>query len=185
MQEGYRRCSCYPGYIRPSNNSCQGESLSCFKDVLYDLGNSKKNIETNIFIFTLGQFRTIIDGGKEKTCMSACVDQTFDATVSSNSFPSRESFNHRKFFCRVVRRVLFLFQHSAHQIFLGNCLGSHAVTNIHLKLLKNNIQICVMRLSIFLASMGVIKMEIGLLVKFQQINQDGKILNKASCGNRF
>ena len=38
MQEAYRRCSCYPGYLRASNNSCQGESLSCFKDVLSDLG---------------------------------------------------------------------------------------------------------------------------------------------------
>ena len=148
MQEGYRRCSCYPGYIRPSNNSCQGESLSCFKDVLYDLGNSKKNIETNIFIFTLGQFRTIIDGGKEKTCMSTCVDQTFDATISSNSFPSRENFNHRKLFCRVVRKVMCLFSHLAHQQFLGKCLGSHAVTHIPYKLLKNVIQIYVMRLSI-------------------------------------
>ena len=34
-------------------------------------------------IYTLGQFRTIIDKGKEKTCMSACVDQTFDVTVST------------------------------------------------------------------------------------------------------
>ena len=49
-----------------------------------------------------------MDGGKEKTCMSACVDQTFDVTVSSNSFPSRESFNHRKSFCKVVRKVLHL-----------------------------------------------------------------------------
>ena len=42
MQEGHRRCSCYPGYLRPSNNSCQGESLSCFRDVLYHLGHFPK-----------------------------------------------------------------------------------------------------------------------------------------------
>ena len=131
MQEGYRRCSCYPGYLRASNNSCQGESLSCFRDVLSDLGqfwntrleapsrvplstalkkprqkyNKEMHISGNITIIS-GQFRTIIDEGKEKTCMSACVDQTFDVTVSSNSFPSRESFNHRKTFCKVVRKVL-------------------------------------------------------------------------------
>ena len=33
--------------------------------------------------------------------------------------------------------------------------------------------------------MNVIQMEIGLLVNFQQINQDGKILNRASFGNIF
>ena len=88
--------------------------------------------------------------------MSACVDQTFDATVSSNSFPSRENFNHRKLFCRVIRKVMYLFSHSAHQKFLGKCLGSHAVTNIPYKLLKSVIQIYVMRSSILLASMDVI-----------------------------
>ena len=75
--------------------------------------------------------------------------------------------------------------HLTHQQFLGKCPGSHVVTNIHLKLLKNVIQIFVMRLSIFLTSMDVIQMEIGLLVNFQQINQDGKILNRASFGNIF
>ena len=44
MQEGLRRCSCYPGYLMPSNNSCQGESLSCFRDVLYDLGYLQNNV---------------------------------------------------------------------------------------------------------------------------------------------
>ena len=47
MQEGYRKCSCYPGYLRPSNNSCQGESLSCFKHVLSHLGHIQYIIATN------------------------------------------------------------------------------------------------------------------------------------------
>ena len=63
-------------------------------------------------MFSLGQYRTIIDNGEEKTCMSACVDQTFDVTVSSNTFPSGESFDHRKFFCKVVRKVLNLISYS-------------------------------------------------------------------------
>ena len=113
----------------PSNNSCQGESLSCFRDVLYDLGHFQNNV---IGIkLSLGQNRTIIDGGKEKTCMSACVDQTFDVTVSSNSFPSRESFNHRKSFCKVVRKVFFcIFIELIKILIVGNCQGLRAVTNI-------------------------------------------------------
>ena len=108
MQEGYRKCSCYPGYLWPSNNSCQGESLSCFKHVLNHLGHSQYKI-IGTTMLSLGQYRTIIDHGEKKTCMSACVDQTFDVSVSSNSFPNRESFDHRKFFCKVVRKVLNLF----------------------------------------------------------------------------
>ena len=48
--------------------------------------------------------------------MSACVDQTFDVTVSSNSFPSRESFNQRNLFCKVVRKVYKLYFHWAQTI---------------------------------------------------------------------
>ena len=108
MQEGYRKCSCYPGHLRPSNNSCQGKSLKCFKHVLYHLGHIKYKICIKT-MFNLGQFRSIIDNDKEKTCMSGCVDQTFDVTVSSNTFPSEGSFDHRKFFCKTVRKVLSCF----------------------------------------------------------------------------
>ena len=82
--------------------------MSCFRDVLSDLGQFLNIHISGKITNILGQFRTIMDGDKEKTCMSACVDQTFDVTVSSNSFPSRESFNHRKSFCKVVRKVLHL-----------------------------------------------------------------------------
>ena len=115
--------------------------------------------------------------------MSVCVDQTFDASVSSNSFPSRESFNHRKFFCRVVRKVMYLFSYSALQkLNLGKCPGSHAVTHIHLKLLKNVIPIYVRRLSILLTSMDVIRKDYGLVMKFQKMNQEGHSLKIASSG---
>ena len=50
MQEGYRRCSCYPGYLRASNKSCQGESMSCFKDVLSDLGTFVNTKAKNKFV---------------------------------------------------------------------------------------------------------------------------------------
>ena len=39
LQEGSNRCSCYPGYLIPSNHTCQGESLSCFKNVINELGD--------------------------------------------------------------------------------------------------------------------------------------------------
>lgn len=38
IQEAYRKCSCYPGYLYVSNNTCQGESLNCFRQVFYYLG---------------------------------------------------------------------------------------------------------------------------------------------------
>lgn len=183
MQEGYRKCSCYPGYLRPSNKSCQGESLSCFRDVLYHLGYFR-NIKSFLKPNFLGQYRTIIDGGRKKTCMSACVDQTFDVAVSSNSFPSRESFNHRKFFCKVVRKVFFNLDLIHQQLNLGKCQGSHAKTNTHLKLLKNVIQIFVLRLSILLTSTVVIRMKYGLLVKFQKMNQEENFLKMTSSGNK-
>ena len=53
-------------------------------------------------LFT-GLYRTVDDQGVKKTCMAACIDQTFSVTPSSNNFPGEESFNHRHGFCIIVR----------------------------------------------------------------------------------
>ena len=53
--------------------------------------------------------------GEDKTCMAACIDQTFAVSVSSNKFPGEESYNHRSDFCIIVR------------LGLGLELGSHHV----------------------------------------------------------
>ena len=50
-----------------------------------------------------GKYREIEDRGKTKRCMAACNDQTFRVTSSSNSFPGKESYSHRKSFCTIVR----------------------------------------------------------------------------------
>ena len=47
---------------------------------------------------------------------------------------------------------------------------------------KNVIQIFVMRLSIFLTSMDVIRKEYGLVVKLQKMNQEGHSLRIVSSG---
>ena len=44
-----------------------------------------------------------------KPCLAACVDQTFDLTVSSSSFPSEQTFNHRPHFCIIVRWLQSIF----------------------------------------------------------------------------
>ena len=61
----------------------------------------KKKCNYNISI--VGKYRQIVDNGEVKPCLAACVDQTFELTVSSSSFPSEETFNHRPHFCVIVR----------------------------------------------------------------------------------
>ena len=77
---------------------------------------------------------------------------------------------------------MYLFSHSAHQQILGKCQGSRAVTHIPYKLLKNVIQIYVMRLSILLTSTDVILMEYGMDMKFQKMNQEEKSLKIVCSG---
>ena len=87
MQEASSRCSCYPGFLSPSNSSCSGKSLKCFQDVFY----------------YVGKYRSVEDRGTNKTCMAACEDQTFSVTASSSQYPGEESYNHRPAFCIIVK----------------------------------------------------------------------------------
>ena len=87
MQEAIFRCSCYPGFLSPSNSSCSGKSLKCFQDVFY----------------YVGKYRSVEDRGTNKTCMAACEDQTFSVTASSSRYPGAESYNHRPAFCIIVK----------------------------------------------------------------------------------
>ena len=87
MQEASSRCSCYPGFLSPSNSSCSGSSLKCFQDVFY----------------YVGKYRSVEDRGTDKTCMAACEDQTFSVTVSNSKYPGQESYNHRPAFCIIVK----------------------------------------------------------------------------------
>ena len=48
IQEAYRSCECYPGYLFSSNDSCFGDSLNCFKTSLYYLGKGTIVIYANI-----------------------------------------------------------------------------------------------------------------------------------------
>ena len=50
-----------------------------------------------------GKYRDIMDRGVKKKCMAACKDQTFDVALSSNTYPGRQSYNHRPEFCIIVR----------------------------------------------------------------------------------
>ena len=113
IQEAHRQCSCYPGYLRASNKTCHAESLACFADVYSNLGTigHKKSNKNNYILNLVGKYRQIVDNGEVKPCLAACVDQTFDLTVSSSSFPSEQTFNHRPHFCVIVRwlqSILFL-----------------------------------------------------------------------------
>ena len=92
LQEAVRKCSCYPGYLNPSNSSCSGQSLRCFQDVFY----------------YLGKYRTVEDRGETKSCMAACRDQTFGVTVSGSKYPAEESYNHRPAFCVIVKKLYSL-----------------------------------------------------------------------------
>ena len=38
VQEAYKECGCYPGYLVLSNNTCFGDSFRCFRRVFNDLG---------------------------------------------------------------------------------------------------------------------------------------------------
>ena len=38
IQKAYEKCSCIPSYMFPSNDSCFGDSLNCFKSQMYYLG---------------------------------------------------------------------------------------------------------------------------------------------------
>ena len=78
--------------MKPTNNSCQGSSLTCFQGVFY----------------YLGYYRSVLDpfpAGPAKPCLAACTDFHFSLAVSSSRYPSKESFNHRPAFCRVVAKV--------------------------------------------------------------------------------
>ena len=108
VQEAYKECGCYPGYLVLSNNTCFGDSFRCFRRVFNDLGikvsdtfEYLRSLALNC-LFT-GLYRTVDDQGEKKTCMAACIDQTFSVTLSSNNFPGEESFNHRHGFCIIVR----------------------------------------------------------------------------------
>ena len=87
LQEAIKKCSCYPGFLNPSNSSCSGKSLRCFQDVFY----------------YIGKYRTMEDRGETKSCLAACKDQTFSVTVSGSKYPGEESYNHRPAFCIIVK----------------------------------------------------------------------------------
>ena len=89
LQEAIKKCSCYPGFLNPSNSSCSGKSLRCFQDVFY----------------YIGKYRTMEDRGETKSCLAACKDQTFSVTVSGSKYPGEESYNHRPAFCVIVRKL--------------------------------------------------------------------------------
>ena len=89
MQEAIKNCSCYPGYLSPSNSSCSGKSLRCFQDVFY----------------YIGKYRSVEDRGETKPCLAACEDQTFSVTVTNSKYPGEESYNHRPAFCVIVRKL--------------------------------------------------------------------------------
>ena len=49
VQEAYKECGCYPGYLVLSNNTCFGDSFRCFRRVFNDLGIKVSDILLNIF----------------------------------------------------------------------------------------------------------------------------------------
>ena len=102
MQVANAKCSCYPGYLLLSNNTCRGESLNCFRKEFSYLGNVTMNTKAQAYYVT-GKHRHVVDNGVNKTCMAACRDQTFRVSVSDNKYPGEESYNHRPTFCIIVR----------------------------------------------------------------------------------
>ena len=56
----------------------------------------------------LGKYREVTDKDGKKICMANCVDQTFRVTSSLNQYPGEESYNHRKDFCIIVRKLFKL-----------------------------------------------------------------------------
>ena len=53
----------------------------------------------------IGKYHEVEDRGMKKTCMAACRDQTFSASVYTTRFPSEENYNHRQGFCLIVRWI--------------------------------------------------------------------------------
>ena len=126
IQEAHRQCSCYPGYLRASNKTCHAESLACFADVYSNLGTigHKKSNKNNYILNLVGKYRQIVDNGEVKPCLAACVDQTFDLTVSSSSFPSEQTFNHRPHFCVIVRWLQSILSGNIHAPTRGRKLAT-------------------------------------------------------------
>ena len=104
VQVAHEKCSCYPSFLFLSNNTCFGESLSCFRKEFSYIGTISS--QTNICkpsVCIAGRYKHVMDNGVNKTCMAACRDQTFSVSVSSNKYPGEESYNHRPAFCVIVR----------------------------------------------------------------------------------
>ena len=43
IQQAFKNCGCYPSYMFPSNDSCFGDSLICFKSSMSLLGIVNEN----------------------------------------------------------------------------------------------------------------------------------------------
>ena len=112
VQEAYKNCGCYPGYLFSSNNTCYGHSFRCFKQVFYYLGIKRISVfqplqveKKQYPLIFIGKYHEVEDRGMKKTCMAACRDQTFSASVYTTKFPSEENYNHRQGFCLIVRWI--------------------------------------------------------------------------------
>lgn len=63
------------------------------------------NIYILKYFFYSGSFTSIVDGGKNKTCLAACEGQTYQVTSSNSMFPVPSTFSLSPMFCKVVKKI--------------------------------------------------------------------------------
>ena len=88
-----KQCKCVPRYFAdeaPEIEVCQGLGISCMNDLLNVMGDN----------------RTVFDNGMEMVCLANCIDQKYDAKVTSATYPNRRAFIQSSEFCLVHDKLV-------------------------------------------------------------------------------
>ena len=87
------RCKCDPGHYEIKSNICVGTDVACLKEVESELGKWDEVIDTLT--------------NTTKKCMAACETAYYsDTMVSTQTYPSKESFMYTKESCVLARKLI-------------------------------------------------------------------------------